>query len=85
MTEADAPRLAFPPDGATLETEGTVLARVAQGTPPFTWLAAGRPVAIATRRREISLTLAPGAPKLTVIDAQGRAAHAQIEIRPRGD
>jgi len=77
---ADAPRIAFPPDGAVVE--GAVLTvRVADGIAPFTWLADGAPVAT-THRREVALdTLGPGFAALTVIDADGRSARAAVEMR----
>lgn len=82
--QPDAPRLAFPPDGAAVEAlEGAVHARVTRGTPPFTWLADGAPVALASRGRAVELALpGPGFVTLSVIDAEGRAARAQIELLP---
>lgn len=79
--DAPGPVLAFPPDGARVE--GTALtARVAEGTPPFTWLANGRPVGT-THRRDLALPdLGPGFSALTVIDAGGRSASSSFELRP---
>ncbi|GGD36487.1 penicillin-binding protein 1C [Sinisalibacter lacisalsi] len=79
---ADTPELAFPPDGALVETAGASLAvRIEGGRPPFTLLANGTPVLVATRARTPSLPLGPGHVTLSVIDAEGRAARAQVELR----
>ncbi len=81
LTAENGPRIAFPPDGALVEGE-SVTVRVADGLAPFTWLANGAPVAT-TRTRELALDdLGPGFSSLTVIDAAGRSARAQIELRP---
>jgi len=79
----DAPVLAFPPDGAEVDTEGgPLVARVARGRAPFTWLADGRPVAVAETAREVWLDLpAPGFVTLSVIDADGRAARVRLRLR----
>ncbi|MDV7143628.1 penicillin-binding protein 1C [Tropicimonas sp. TH_r6] len=80
--EADAPKLAFPPDGAEIEARDGLLLKVRDGTPPFTWLANGAPVILRTRERESVLDL-PGAGflDLSVIDAEGRASRASVEIQ----
>ena len=80
---ADAPQVSFPPEGAMLESGGApVMARVARGTAPFTWLADGRPVAVGTRARETMLELpGPGYVTLSVIDARGRADRVSLELR----
>ncbi|MFN4058446.1 MAG: penicillin-binding protein 1C [Roseinatronobacter sp.] len=79
----DSPQLAFPPDGALLAPlAGGVLARVERGRAPFTWFANGAPILAATREREARLPLSgPGFVALSVIDAEGRASSAQIELR----
>lgn len=75
--------LAFPPDGALIEAMGdrlTVKAR--DGVPPYTWLADGAPVAIATRDPVAEITLPHrGALDLTVIDAAGQSAAARVTLR----
>ncbi|MCC5973155.1 MAG: penicillin-binding protein 1C [Rubellimicrobium sp.] len=78
---AGGPQIAFPPDGAVIE--GTeITARVRDGRAPFVWLANGLPVAT-SRVPEVALPdLGPGFSALTVIDADGRAARARIELRP---
>jgi penicillin-binding protein 1C len=82
--DADAPSVAFPPDGAAVALEGGPLTvRVRGGTAPFTWLADGRPVAVGAERREVELAVGPGGPvALAVIDAEGRAARVRIDLLP---
>lgn len=78
-----APTVTFPPDGAEVELlpEG-ILARVAGGTAPFTWLADGVPVAVSLRGRDVMLAgLGRGFITLSVIDAAGRSARAKIRLR----
>lgn len=76
------PRLAFPPDGAEVETGGFLVLKVESGTPPFTWLADGRPVAVASpERQEIVEGIGPGYVALSVIDAEGRSAAATVRLR----
>ncbi|MDE3027663.1 MAG: penicillin-binding protein 1C, partial [Paracoccaceae bacterium] len=80
--QPDAPSVAFPPDGAEVElTDGDLLVKVRNGTPPFTWLADGAPVAIASRDRQEVLKL-PGAGfvTLSVIDAQGRSDNVSVRL-----
>ncbi|HVG49991.1 MAG TPA: penicillin-binding protein 1C, partial [Rubellimicrobium sp.] len=80
---ACGPSLSFPPDGARVE--GTALtARVADGTPPFTWLANGRPVATSRQRERPFEDLGEGFSRITVIDAEGRSASAGFELRAPG-
>lgn len=80
----DAPTLAFPPDGAELEApQGGLVVKLRGGVAPFTWLANGVPVAIGSRLRETTLPMpGPGFVMLTVLDARGRSASAQIRLRP---
>ena len=74
------PSIAFPPDGAVIEGTRPIV-RVRDGLPPWTWLANGLPVTT-THRSETQLPdLGPGFSALTVIDAQGRAASATVELR----
>jgi penicillin-binding protein 1C len=79
----DTPRLTFPPDGAALEPlTGGIPARVERGQPPFTWFANGSPVALGTYDRETRLALdGPGFVTLSVVDALGRAARVEVELR----
>lgn len=79
----DAPRLTFPPDGAALvPMVGGVVARVERGRAPFTWFANGAPIVRASHEREAQLPLAgPGFVTLSVVDAEGRAARVEFELR----
>ena len=80
---ADAPAVAFPPDGAEVELlPDGLLVRVRGGAGPFTWLADGVPVAVALSARETMLALpGPGFVTLSVIDAAGRSARASVQVR----
>lgn len=81
--EADAPAVAFPPDGAEVELLPAGLkVRVTGGTAPFTWLADGVPVVVALTAREAMLAL-PGAGfvTLSVIDARGRSDRVAVRLR----
>ncbi len=80
---ADDPELVFPPNGAIIDTAGAPLVvRVASGQAPFTWLANGAAMltGIETRQAELPLT-GPGFVTLSVIDANGRAARAQVQLQ----
>jgi penicillin-binding protein 1C len=81
--EEDAPAVAFPPDGAEVELLAAGLkVRVSGGTAPFTWLADGVPVIVASGAREAMLAI-PGAGfvTLSVIDAEGRSDRVQVQVR----
>lgn len=81
--EADAPAVAFPPDGAEVELLASGLkVKVAGGTAPFTWLADGVPVVVGSDARETMLAM-PGAGfvTLSVIDAEGRSDRVQVQVR----
>lgn len=79
---ADAPKLTFPPDGARLALSGEALTvKLRDGVAPFSILANGAAVVTRQRQREIALPVLPsGFVTLSVIDAKGRAARAQIQI-----
>lgn len=79
---ADAPAVAFPPDGAEVELlPSGLMVRVRGGIAPFTWMVDGRPLMIGTRERESLLAL-PGSGFVTVsvIDATGRSARARVRV-----
>ena len=81
--DADAPAVAFPPDGAEVELLAQGLkVKVAGGPAPFTWLADGVPVVVASDAREAMLAM-PGAGfvTLSVIDAEGRSDRVQVRVR----
>jgi penicillin-binding protein 1C len=79
---ADAPAVAFPPDGAEVELLPAGLkVRVQGGTAPFTWMVDGLPVAIAATSRETMLTIpGSGFVTLSVIDGEGRSARSTIRV-----
>ena len=81
--DADAPAVAFPPDGAEVELlNGALMVKVSGGRAPFTWLADGVPVVIQDRARQALLTLpGTGFVNLSVIDASGRSARASVRLR----
>lgn len=85
IADAGGPSITFPPEGAVLAWQPglPVMARVAEGTPPFTWLWNGAPLAIGWHDREIPVDDAGiGFGELTVIDATGRAASRAVEVAP---
>jgi penicillin-binding protein 1C len=76
-----APQVAFPPDGAVLAADGALVLKVRDGAGPFTWLADGRPLAVAARDREVAVPPpGRGFVTLSVIDASGRSAKARVRI-----
>lgn len=75
------PKIAFPPDGATVETDGALFARVRDGKPPFTWLVDGAPALVGSRDAEVALDLpSQGYVRLSVIDADGNASRSTIFV-----
>ena len=80
---ADAPAVAFPPDGAEVELLAQGLkVKVAGGTAPFTWLADGVPMVVASDAREAMLAMpGTGFVTLSVIDAEGRSDRVQVRVR----
>ena len=81
---AGGPRILFPPDGATIAWEGRDLPLEATGGQgPLRWLADGKPLLPTAPRR--TLYWQPkglGFVQLTVIDAAGKSAHADIRLAP---
>ena len=83
-----APRIVFPPEGARVDlglkqgTEAMPLALKLQGgRAPFRWLANGKPLDEASRRRVTQWQPdGQGYSTLTVIDAAGRAASVRVFI-----
>ncbi|MEX3017248.1 penicillin-binding protein 1C [Gymnodinialimonas hymeniacidonis] len=82
VAEAGGPAITFPPEGAVLAYQPglPVMARVAEGQAPFTWLWNGAPVGVGLRDREVALDIGLGFGELTVIDATGRAESRAVEI-----
>ncbi len=76
------PQLAFPPDGAQVDTGGApVVARIRDGHAPFTWLADGVPVVVKSHDREQEIAI-PGRGYLTitVIDSAGQSTRTRIFV-----
>jgi penicillin-binding protein 1C len=64
-------------------TGGDLVVRVQNGVAPFTWLADGLPVAIASHDRQEVLPMpGPGFVNLSVIDGQGRSAGVSVRLVP---
>ncbi|ABD53180.1 penicillin-binding protein 1C [Jannaschia sp. CCS1] len=82
LADAGGPAITFPPEGAVLAYQPglPIMARVAEGTPPFTWLWNGAPVATGWHDREIALEADLGFGELTVIDATGLAESRAVEV-----
>lgn len=78
----DAPKLAFPPDGARLAmlSDGLTV-KIRDGVLPLTVLANGKPLAIGMHQRELTLPFhEPGFSVLSVIDAKGRSDRVHIRL-----
>ncbi len=83
LPSADALRLLFPPPDAVLQTDGTVVLRAMGGRRPLTFLVDGAPLHADPARREAAWTpLGAGFYRLTVLDADGAAAHAAVRVKP---
>ena len=80
-----APEIVYPPQGARVDVglaaggAMPLALKINGGRAPFRWLANGRPVEVASRRRTASwLPDGAGFSTLTVIDAAGRAASVRV-------
>jgi len=80
---ADRLRLLFPPPEAQLSNAaGPVTLRAMGGQRPLTFLVDGQPIAHERSRREASWQPpGPGFFRITVLDAQGQAARAEVRVR----
>ncbi|MEM7428840.1 MAG: penicillin-binding protein 1C [Pseudomonadota bacterium] len=84
-----APRIAYPPEGAQIELGETasgqplpLMLKLQDGRPPYRWLADGKPVVASSRRRSaVWMPNGEGFARLTVIDAEGRAASVNVFLR----
>ena len=78
----DALHLLFPPSGAVLSSDGPVTIRVMGGRRPLTFLVDGAPLPADRIRRDAAwLPSGPGFYHLTVLDADGAAVRAQVQVR----
>jgi len=79
---ADALHLLFPPPGAVLASDGPVTIRVMGGRRPLSFLVDGAPLPADRVRREAAwLPPGPGYYRLTVLDADGAAVRAAVQVR----
>jgi len=77
--------LVFPIDGSELPwRDGDAITLTARGGKrPLTWLVDGRPIESPAHRRKTGWVPAgPGFATVTVLDAEGRAARAEVRLRP---
>ena len=80
-------QIAFPPDRADLESEGTngpdsIILKADGGALPLTWLVDGAPLPVDPDRREITWQPSGrGFAKIAVIDARGRTDHVEIRLK----
>jgi len=84
-TGADPLRLRFPPDGATLDWDQAALGLVLEadgGRRPYAWLVNGRPLETAPWHRGAQWRPdGRGQARVTVVDAAGRSAAAEIWLQ----
>jgi penicillin-binding protein 1C len=75
----------FPPPGARLAAgEGPLVIRAAGGRRPFTFLVDGAPIESRPALREAAWTPpGPGFHRITVLDADGVAASAEVRFEAR--
>lgn len=76
------PRVAFPPDGATLQAGDGVVLKFANGVLPVTVLINGAPVITGLRERQAVLEYdALGFSTITVLDATGQGAQVNVRLQ----
>jgi penicillin-binding protein 1C len=87
---ADRVEIAFPPNGAEVDlgfglgvSGGSELAlKVRHGSPPFQWLANGKPIAYARYARSVRWRpKGPGFATIAVIDADGESSQVSISLQ----
>ncbi len=79
---ADALHLLFPPSGAVLSADGPVTIRVMGGRRPLAFLIDGAPLPADRVRREATWQPpGPGFYRLSVLDADGAAVQANVQVR----
>lgn len=78
--------ISFPPDGAVLEVAGaqSLQLQASGGSRPLVWLIDGVPLPASPVRRDAVWTPeGGGAARITVIDAEGRSASAEVWLQKR--
>jgi len=79
---ADALHLLFPPPGAVLSADGPVTIRVMGGRRPLIFMVDGAPLPTDRVRREVAWQPSgPGFYRVTVLDAEGTAVRAGVQVR----
>lgn len=75
-------RLLFPPPGAVLAAQSPVTLRAMGGRRPMTFLVDGRPLPVVPAQRQTAWVPAgPGFYAVTVLDADGLAARAEVRVQ----
>jgi penicillin-binding protein 1C len=74
------PRIAFPPDGAVLDTS-LLTVKVRDGRSPYVWLSNGVPVARSHRKQVDIMAPGVGFSSITVIDADGLSDQVNFEVQ----
>jgi penicillin-binding protein 1C len=84
LARADALRLLFPPQDATVSGDGPITLRAMGGRRPLSFLIDGARVASDPARREASWQPpSAGFYRLTILDADGQSTQAAVRVRPR--
>lgn len=85
---SDRLEIAFPPDGAVvdlglgLDSEAKLALKVRHGSPPFQWLANGKPILHEPYARSVLWRpQGPGFATLAVIDARGQSSRVSISLQ----
>ncbi|MBI1208442.1 MAG: penicillin-binding protein 1C [Azospirillum sp.] len=88
LADPDRLRLVFPTPGVVLELDGApghgvpLAFQASGGRRPLTWMVNGRPIASSAIRREVPWRPdGIGFTRVTVVDAEGRTASAEFELR----
>lgn len=89
-TPDDQLEIAFPPDGAVVDLglglglsgEAALTLKVRNGSPPFQWLANGKPIVHAPYARSVQWNpKGPGFATIAVIDGQGQSSRVGVSLQ----